>query len=569
MTTAIAAEITRRQRRRGPQRSLALDFADTLDAVASDAETGRVKWPSEIYRSDPVRFAHEILGFEPWARQIEIAETLASGKRRIAVSSGHKIGKSSAAAWIGLWFFCSFKDARVVFTSKTARQVDQILWREVTRMQGRSGSCLDCVREAAQAEPPRRAPRPCAHSSVIEGHPGKLARTGLKSDDFRELMGFTAREVEAVAGISGANVLYVVDEASGVDDLIFEAIKGNLAGGGYLLLLSNPTKTEGEFFDAFFDEKKRELYTTFRVSSEETPNVTSGEDVIPGLATRTYIEEMKLEYGEDSALYKIRVKGLHVLGEDGKIITASMIAAAQDRWEDTVGEGRLHIGLDPAESAQGDETAIAVRRGKKLLEVLTFRGIGVDEILVHVLDAIKVHRQQARELPALLKVDAEGNIGYKMYNRLTAHADEHPRDFEVFPVRASDRPRTKYARFDRLRDQLWASFADWIKDDGAIPEDLKLGKELHAPQLFEADNGRYKISPKSELKKVLGRSPDRADATVLATWEPASMMTDAGDGGDGGGGNGPGRSGGGRARPDEDEDLDPYAGKITPYGGGL
>src|SRR5204862_354817 len=145
----------------------------------------------------------------------------------------------------------------------------------------------------------------CPHSVVIEEEPGELARTGLKSVDFREIVGFTAREAEAVAGISGRNLLYILDEASGIPDEIYEAIEGNRAGGARVVLLGNPTKTTGEFFDAF--HAKARFYKTITVSSEQTPNVVTGRDEIPGLATRAWIEEKREEWRPDSALYKVRV----------------------------------------------------------------------------------------------------------------------------------------------------------------------------------------------------------------------------------------------------------------------
>ena len=115
-------------------------------------------------------------------------------------------------------------------------------------------------------------------------------------------------------------MMYILDEASGVGDQIFEAIDGNRAGGSIkVFMLSQPTRTEGEFFEAF--DSKKDFYKTFTVSSAETPNAVEGRNVIPGLASREWIEEKKLEYGEDSPFYKVRVCGEFVRGEAGKVIS--------------------------------------------------------------------------------------------------------------------------------------------------------------------------------------------------------------------------------------------------------
>jgi hypothetical protein len=236
---------------------------------------------------------------------------------------------------MALCFYCSFEAARAVLTSKTSRQVDQILWRELSMMRARSGRCFDCIVKDPAGD---FIPRPCPHSAIIDGEIGMLARTGLKSDDFREVVGFTAREAEAVAGISGANLIYFPDEASGIPEVIYEAIEGNRMGGARIAMFSNPTKNEGTFFDAF--HSKSQYFKTIRISSEDSPNVTEGRVVIPGLADLETIEEKKAEWGEDSPMYRVRVKGEFVLNEDGRIFSVQAIADAEMRWDETPGTTR-------------------------------------------------------------------------------------------------------------------------------------------------------------------------------------------------------------------------------------
>jgi|GEM_PF-574667 len=404
---------------------------------------------------------------------------------------------SHTAAGLALWFYCSFADARVVMSSTTSRQVDQILWRELRMMHARS-------------------------KHPIGGDLHELARSGLKAADFREVVGFTAREAEAVAGISGRNLLYILDEASGIPDIIFEAIEGNRAGGARVALFSNPTRTEGEFFRAFHE--KAAFYKTLQVSSEETPNVREGREVIPGLAGREWIEEKKVEWGEDSAFYKIRVRGEFVLQEDGKILTVHAIGEAETRWHDARGTGRLCIGVDPAGPGQGgDETVFAVRRGDKVLTLIALRGVFEDSHLAHLLGILKEHRGAREPLPLVL-VDREGPIGSRLFGLLRAHADRNLDSFEVVGVRSSDRAAREPQIYDRVRDELWANLARWLREGGAIPEDVRLAKELHAPEWVGQLTGRLKATPKDEIRKKLGRSPDRADAVALSVWEPVAYQ---------------------------------------------
>lgn len=518
-TSSIAQEVAERKRGRTVRAKLTL-ADDFREALLHEIEAStRVRFPSDRYRADPAAFFREILGIEPWSRQVEILEAVRDHPR-VAVSSGHKVGKSNSAAGIALWYYCSFPDARVVLTSTTSRQVDQILWRELRMMRARGGRCTTCKTEDPDGH---RIPRPCPHSGLIEGDQGELARTGLKSPDFREIVGFTAREAEAVAGISGSNLLYIPDEASGIQDAIFEAIEGNRAGGARIVMFSNPTRNEGEFYEAF--ASKSALYKTLRISSEETPNVIQGRMVIPGLATREWIEEKKEEWGEQSPLYKVRVKGEHATHEAGKIFSIHTISQAEVRWAETPDAGRLFIGLDPAgESGTGDESAFSVRRGMKQLALTVQLGLNDEAHLVHLLALIVKHKLP-RETPVVV-IDSEGSIGSSLKGLLRNYCETNKSAFELVTVRASDRAVRNPRVYDRLRDELVANLEAWFRDGGAILEDVKLEKELHAPEWKQAINGRLKCTPKDQLKKILGRSPDRMDALALSVWEPLSLHDD-------------------------------------------
>ncbi len=492
------------------------------------ADACRVVWPSARWREDPVGFCRQVLGIEPWDKQIEILEAIRDHKR-VAVRSGHKCGKSTTAAIAALWFFCSFPDARVVMTCVTSRQVDAILYREVRKLHARAGHCVSCVQASAArvASVPQLPPlpKPCEHS--------ELARTGLKSEDFRELVGFTAREAEAVAGTSGPNILYLPDEASGIPRAIFEAIEGNRAGGNArLAMFSNPTQTDGVFFEAFEDPKVSPLYKQIHVSSEDTPNVREGRAVIPGLADREWVEEKKIEWGEDSPLYRVRVKGEFVRNEEGRIISLHLLEQAEKRWIDTPETGRLQVGVDPAgPGIAGDETTFCARRGQRQTELVAMRDLTAEAIVVHLVDFLRAHRKP-REVP-IVCIDREGPIGSQLLGLLRAYLDSHPDAFELYGIRSSDKAHRDPMVYGTVRDELWANAAQWLREGGAVREDVKLTKELHAPMwisVIQYGSNKLKATDKKELRKALDRSPDRADAFCLSVWEPQSLtlQTDAG-----------------------------------------
>jgi len=491
----------------------AASLARRLETVAA-ASAGRAQghaWPSGRYRADPVAFFREVLGIEPWDRQIEIIEAVRDHDR-VSVRSGHKVSKSTSAAGLALWFFCSFDDARVVMSSVTSRQVDAILWRELS------------MRHARAKVP-------------VGGELSKLARTGLRSTDFREVSGFTAKEAEAVAGISGRHLLYILDEASGIPEIIFEAIEGNRAGGARLVMFSNPTKNSGTFFDSH--NARRDFYRAIHISSEESPNVREGREVIPGLATASWVREKRAEWGEDSPLYQVRVRGEFPRVEGRKVVQLHFVTEAEERWEETVAEGRLSLGVDPA-ALGDDEAGIVTRRGQKVLEVKARRLGGVD-LAEEIIQTVRTYRSQ-HEGSAAVKVDVSGGhagLGAKFADTLRARAAETaPGELEVFGVDFSPIASDTYPT---RRDQLWFGMAAWLRDGGALPpeklvdgrwcpaHDKKLAAELIAPGFDLDARGRAKVEPKDVIAKVLKRSPDRADALALAIYDTAATQWATGE----------------------------------------
>ena len=560
------------RRKPGRPKAKLVTMADDLRAamLAMLSTSRAVTFPTTRYREDPVAFFREVLGVEPWSKQVEMIEAVRDHDR-VAGKAGRRVSKSHTVAGIALWWYCSWPGARVVLSSTTARQVDQILWREISMMKANAGRCVACLADMDRLERggmtriqvEQRIPRPCPHSAVIDGELAMIARTGLRSEDFREVKGFTARQAEAMQGIAGSHLLFIIDEASGVPQPIFDAISGNRAGGGKVLLFGNPTQNAGEFFDAFHSKSAASKsneghgYHCITISSEESPNVREGRVVIPGLATREYIREREIEWGRDSAMFKIHVLGEFALAEEGRIFSVHALKEAEERWPDVSESGRLYIGLDPAgESGSGDDSCFAPRRGLKVYELETKRGLNDEQHLGHAL-GIMARMKLPRETPVLV-IDREGSVGSSLYGRCRAYLEQHPGSFELVAVRASDRALRNPAVYDRQRDALAANLEAFIRDGGALPEDVKLSAEMHELEWRVAQNGRLKLTPKDAIRKKLGRSPDRYDAVALACWEPLSLREESIEG------TSADRVADTRpVRLDEDDDgpsLDPYSG---------
>jgi hypothetical protein len=496
--------------------------ARLLREVQSQDST--IRWPSSRYREDPIGFFYDVLGVERLSDdQLAILEAMNGLRSRVSVASGHKTGKDFLAGGIALWWFASDDEARVRATAVTMYQVRDVFWREV---------CAHWRRSQLGRYP-------------LDGMPHGLPQNGLRVGA-REIVGFTSDQPEAAAGISGRRVLYILDEASGIGDPIFEAMKGNLAGGdARVLMLSQPTRNDGAFYDSHHE--KRELWKCFTLSSEKTPNVIEGCEAIPGMATREWLAEQALDWNApDGPVWKVRVKGEFAEGSGQKVIPLSLALAAERRWETTRANSgeRLHVGLDVAGTGD-DENAIAVRRGQKVLGLEAWSGVSAKETSRRAIQIVRRHRLP-REERALVKVDSGGTIGLEVYGELRAYADE----IEVVPVHfGAKSPLIR--EYPLVRDQIWFGLERWLRDGGALPPDRKLPAELTCPAWRYDEQQRRHVEKKDALRKRLKRSTDRADACILAVYEPPRAKVDESE------------------AQAEAEAHDPYGGAASPYGGGI
>lgn len=471
-------------------------YADLLRLARRSAASKPVGFG--VYSGDPVGFQRAVLGYEPVEAQVEVLEAL-EAVDRVAVPSARAMGKSRLDAGKALHFACTQgPHACVVLLAPTFRQIQVILWEELRHLY--YGAKIPLGGTCAQ-----------------------LASTGLRLADGSRIFGITGDRPEALQGIRSPRMLVICDEASGIPESTFEALEGNLAGGGKWLLTGNPTRATGYFREACRSGSFRVVH----IPASRSPNVISGETLVPGIATREWVEERAREWGEDSPLFKIHVLGQFVELAEGRLFSEELIASAMDRWTETPGGGRLVIGVDPAgESGAGDESAFAGRAGKKVLDLYARRGLTPDGHVVEVLGFMRKllgtgHRSDANR--PLVVVDRDGYVGAKVYAALAGYQSQHEQEFELRGVRGGERAKRRPLEINMVRDEVWLALLEWMRDGGAIPEDIKLQRELAAVKLERHISGRTKVTGKDDLRKELGRSPDRADAVALCVCiEPAA-----------------------------------------------
>ena len=447
---------------------------------------------------DPVFFANKFLGIRTWSGQERFLRACAEN-RQVAHKSGHKVSKSHSLAILALWWPYTKPNARVPITASAFHQVQNIVWREVRAMYyGAKKNGID-----------------------LGGEMYRDPASGWKLPNGNESFGFSTNEPEKAAGISGGNILYLVDEASGTDDRVFEALEGNMASGASMVLTSQATKTSGMFYDCFHDNSS--YWTTITTSCYDSPNIT-GEMDIPGLARLPWCEQKKLEWGEDSAPYQVRVLGNFPGQAHNAVIGLSLIDDAIRRYEKTKPDGPLRIGVDVARFGD-DETVIQPVRGHKALPNVVKYGLNGREVAGVVIDLVQDLIEDDDEV-VIVNVDSIG-LGASPIDFLDVMG-QHRDDLRIrcVPVNVSnvsDQPKN----YAELRTQMCFDLRDWLLAGGSIPrEDQRLKQEIVSPTYEIDTKGRHKLDPKKKEKENLqGKSPDRRNALELAIYDSRPRRT--------------------------------------------
>lgn len=443
----------------------------------------------------PELFFREALCVDPWQKQIEIAQSV-DQHDRTAVRSSQKIGKSAIASWIAAWWAFTRKGGQVVLTAPAAHQVENILWPEFRRA---------LLPDPANPLKPR----------LIE--PDWLAidpRTGLRLPGERRVFCVTTNEPEKLQGLSGKNLLIIVDEGSGYPQELWAPLIGNMAGGAHMLTTGNPTQTSGEFYDAFHE--KSEFWNGFHVSAYDTPNVIAGYEVIPGLASREWCEARKKEWGEESAEYQVRVLGNFPSQGASSIVSLLSYELSVKQWAATMAlEGPLELGVDVARYGD-DESVIAARIRRRAWIDDRMNGFDGNEVARRVATSIKSNRCAGQ--PVRVKVDG---IGYgaavvDALNSMNARGalGDNVLVYDINVANVADDEEKYHA----LRDQFWFMTSEWLKEGGVFKHDPKTKSELLGARYAFDERGRRKVESKKEMKKRIGRSPDGADALSLAIY---------------------------------------------------
>ncbi|HEY8425266.1 MAG TPA: terminase B, partial [Limnochordales bacterium] len=401
----------------------------------------------------------------------------------VVVRSGHGVGKTAVASWAIIWKLTCFPRARVPATAPTQHQLYDILWPEVGLWIERGG--LEDLLEWT------------ATRVAVRGHE-KLWFAVARSSN----------RPERLAGQHAEHLLYVVDEASGVEDATWHVIDGaRTSDGAVVLAIGNPTRRSGGFYDAF--HRHRKFWHGLRVSSENSPRVA-----------RSWVEEMAEKWGRDSDIYRVRVAGEFPRGEADTYIPVDLVESCVFR--DVPEGGPAELGVDVARYGDS-ETVIVARRGLKVLWLRAYRKRGVPEVIGLVVQAAKDVREETGADRIRVKVDDTG-VGGGVTDGLQDVARDELPWLEVVPVNFGGPGNERYANETAM---MWGHLRELMASGQlSLPRDDDLIGQLSVRKYRVDPRGRIRLESKEEMRRRGVSSPDRADALALAFWTPDELAAE-------------------------------------------
>jgi hypothetical protein len=494
------------------------------------------------YELDPVSFGEEVLG-ETYTQEVQDVMRSVRDNPITIARSANATGKSHGAARMVIWFFTVFEDAKVFVTA--APPIDnlkRILWGEI----------MSIVEN---------------NEEFFDGFTLRSLKISRSANSFIDCVAIptSGTEEQREAKFSGKHaphLLFVVDEGDAVPDEVYKGIESCMSGGvARMLIMFNPRSPTGPVYL----KEKNGLANVVHLSAFTHPNVVTGKDVYPGAVDREttvrrinqWTRELRPEEKENENCFEVpdflvgysataldgkkypplpigtrvivdpefayMVLGLYPPQGEAQLINRAWVEDAQARWKIYVEQnGEVPPAVQPILAIDVAELGVdynaACRRYTGFVPRMDFwSGVDTDETAQRA--RVLYNKYNAR----ILYVDGTGVGSSVAPASVRMERNENPRtEMRAVTVKVAGRATpgsaVEQGEFYQLRDQLWWTCREWLRTDptAMLPPDPYLADELCiATYSIPPQHGRIKILGKDNMRDLLKRSPNRADALCL------------------------------------------------------
>jgi hypothetical protein len=453
--------------------------------------------------NDPDLFNAAVLGRKPyWWRQVEIGRSIVENYITV-VCSGNATGKDYFMGGLIPWWLARHKNALAIVTGPSQTLLGTVTWKE--------------IRRAVEGS---RIPFGARLSNGIKASPHVV-----DMGNGWQALGYSTTSVERASGQHAEHLLVVVEEASGVDDEIWDALDS--LKYSRLAAFGNPIRAEGRFVELMRQadkDKKEDISPSRRVNkiiipSTDSPHSTWEKSPF-GLADKTWLEDVARRYGKDSLWYRSHVLALVPEQSHDTLIPLAWLDRATSIGRlypvGHVLAGARRISCDLGEGVGRDRTVIIVRDDIGILEVIHENALSLGDTAFHIARLAAKWNVD----PSNITYDKAG-IGKDLANHLARHhltatgyfgSGSGKGDFTNMRTLAawrlrrrldpeesgdSSRPHERQPAFYIPPGTYWDSMREELSQ-------LK----------YELVGRKTKLENKEDLAKRLGRSPDLADALI-------------------------------------------------------
>lgn len=471
-----------------------------------------------FYANEPVYFVEDIIRAKPDVNQQDILMSLRDYPMT-SVRSGHGIGKSAVESWAVLWFLCTRPFPKIPCTAPTQHQLFDILWSEISKWM-------------------RHNP---AFKNDLVWTQEKIYMKQYPEEWFA--VARTSTNPEALQGFHAEHVLYIIDEASGVSDKVFEPVLGAMTGeDAKLLMMGNPTRLTGFFYDSH--HRNRAQYSAMHVDGRNSTHVS-----------KKFVQQIIDMFGEDSDVFRVRVAGQFPKSTPDSLIAIEWCEAAARLGLLPEGE-RIDIGIDVARYGDDDSVLYPLSDKTGSLPYETHHHNRTTEISGYAVMMIKHYAVGKQTKIIRVKVDCDG-LGVGVYDNLYDQKEKivedvwqencrmlglNPKeqwqecrsiprlDLEIVEChfggaggKVDEDDPVEYSNSTGL---MWGKVRKYLQEGRIrLPDDDALFAQLSSRKYIVNKDGKIELERKEAMKKRGLRSPDIADALALALYDPNNEWT--------------------------------------------
>lgn len=411
---------------------------------------------------------------------------------RMAVASGHGIGKSTLVAWLVDWIMSTRPHAQGTVTANTFVQLQTKTWAAIQHW---TNLCIT------------------SHWFRVTGN--RMSHRQFPSSWYCSAQSSRPELSEGFAGQHAATStsFYLFDEASAIDDKIYEVAEGGMTDGAPLIaLFGNPTRNSGKFHKVCFgSDRPRWNHRSIDSRNVERTN-------------KTQIAEWLNDYGESSDFCRVRVRGIPPNASELQYIDLGRVNGAQARSREALADEPLVAGCDV--SAGGEAwNVVRFRRGLNAVPGPTVPApirlageSGTREVMIAKLAQVLSDRTPERRV-AMLFVDSA--FGAPIVERLQVLGFDNVVEVNFGETRTPD------VHMSNMRAYMWNQLKEWLTRGAIDRQDEKLEVDLTSPGYHLNRSNQLVLESKQEMQKRGVPPVDDADALALTFAQPVAPIAQA------------------------------------------